>query len=260
MLVVWRLVSQPPHNQHISQFWIQYYIVTTIFLIRHAENLANLTKEFSNRRVDYSLTPKGILQAQQTGAYLSGRGVTHLFSSPLKRARETAEIIGARIGLPVMVSELLREVDVGDLEGQPPTQELWEQHSAVVRAWRAGQPELRFPGGENYLELVARAQAGLAEILAACAGPQPARIAMVIHGGWLSQTRFALFPGLDPQAVAGKDLANCSITELELDAVDGQRQARLVMYASYAHLSGQAADLVPGSPRTGELKSKGESA
>ena len=34
-----------------------------IYLVRHGENTANLTKEFSHRRVDYSLTPKGILQA-----------------------------------------------------------------------------------------------------------------------------------------------------------------------------------------------------
>ncbi len=40
-----------------------------IYLVRHGENVANLTKEFSHRKVDHSLTPKGRLQAEQIAAY-----------------------------------------------------------------------------------------------------------------------------------------------------------------------------------------------
>ena len=48
--------------------------MTHLYLIRHGENLANLTKEFSYLKVDYPLTPKGKLQAAQTALLLQDRG------------------------------------------------------------------------------------------------------------------------------------------------------------------------------------------
>jgi broad specificity phosphatase PhoE len=47
--------------------------MTTLYLVRHGENLANITKEFSYRAVDYPLTPKGILQAEQTAEYFAAK-------------------------------------------------------------------------------------------------------------------------------------------------------------------------------------------
>ncbi|MEL7644621.1 MAG: histidine phosphatase family protein, partial [bacterium] len=64
---------------------------------RHGENHANLIKQLSSKLVDYPLTEKGILQAQQTGEALAGRGIKALFCSPLKRAKQTAEIVGTYI-------------------------------------------------------------------------------------------------------------------------------------------------------------------
>ncbi len=51
-----------------------------IYLVRHGENVANLTKEFSHRKVDHSLTPKGRLQAKQTAAYF--KDITTTARSP----------------------------------------------------------------------------------------------------------------------------------------------------------------------------------
>jgi broad specificity phosphatase PhoE len=62
-----------------------------LYLVRHGENRANLTKEFSSRLVDYPLTAKGVLQAQQTADYFQQRagagGIDAVYSSPLKRSR-----------------------------------------------------------------------------------------------------------------------------------------------------------------------------
>ena len=49
--------------------------MTTLYLVRHAENQANLTKEFSHRLVDDALRPKGRLQAEQTAAFFADRQV-----------------------------------------------------------------------------------------------------------------------------------------------------------------------------------------
>src|SRR5579872_6100860 len=93
----------------------------TLYLVRHGENLANITKEFSYKLVDYPLTPKGVLQAEQTAAFfLNTIPLMAAFASPLKRARETAEIIARAQNLSVTVLEEFREVNVGDMEQRPP--------------------------------------------------------------------------------------------------------------------------------------------
>ncbi len=82
--------------------------MNTIYLIRHGENKANLTREFSCKKVDYPLTPKGIIQAQQTAEYFRDKHIDEIYASPLKRARETAEIIAEALGLKVVVMEQFR--------------------------------------------------------------------------------------------------------------------------------------------------------
>src|SRR4029077_4428252 len=89
----------------------------TLYLVRHGENPANITKEFSYHAVDYPLTPKGVLQAEQTAEYFSSRGVDAIYTSPLLRARQTAEILARRIAVSVYLREEMREINVGSLEG-----------------------------------------------------------------------------------------------------------------------------------------------
>jgi broad specificity phosphatase PhoE len=102
--------------------------MNTIFLLRHGENHANVTKEFSYKHVDYSLTEKGVLQAQQAGGYISTLGLDAIYASPLKRAHETARIVADACDLPIAGTfEDLREFNVGSLEGQTPTAALWAQ-------------------------------------------------------------------------------------------------------------------------------------
>ena len=132
-----------------------------LYLLRHAENRANLTKEFSSRKVDYPLTAKGELQAQQTAQYFLDKEIEAIYASPLKRARQTAEIIAAPLHLPVTVMENFREVDVGDLENGPPSAEKWDYHNALIMDWMNGHPERRFPGGEDYFDLWGRMRDGL---------------------------------------------------------------------------------------------------
>src|SRR5687768_6069315 len=123
----------------------------TLFLVRHGENPANLSKEFSHRRVDYPLNQKGRQQARQTAEFLRARQpIGAIFSSPLLRAAETAALIGEPFGLEPVIIEEFREINVGELEGQPPTRELWDRHDNVLRAWISGQRETRFPDGEDH--------------------------------------------------------------------------------------------------------------
>ncbi|HSO27387.1 MAG TPA: histidine phosphatase family protein [Anaerolineales bacterium] len=222
----------------------------TLFLVRHGENRANLTLEFSSRRVDYSLTPKGVLQAQQTAEYFAGlqaggRVFHAIYSSPLKRAAETAGYIAAALGLPVQILDQLREVDVGDLELAPPSREAWDYHNSLIRGWLDGQPEARFPGGDNFHDLVERA---LDAYRLALHGRQGENIILVAHGGIFAFTLYKLVAGLQPDWFLGKHSHNCSVSEIEAQLVDGRPVGRLKRWADHAHLSGEAANFAAGLP------------
>jgi broad specificity phosphatase PhoE len=216
-----------------------------LYLVRHGENVANLTKEFSSRRVDYSLTEKGVLQAQQTARYLAGQDIHEIYSSPLKRARETAEIIGEQLGLPVTVVDEFREIDVGDLELQPPTAEAWAFHNEVLVGWVTGHPERTFPGGDNYYTLTARMRAGLERITA---GKDGRNLLVVAHGGIFVMSLPDLVPGIDLKWLLRTGSHNCSISQIVVDGGDGGLRGELVDWASCVHLSGEAANLVSGLP------------
>lgn len=221
-----------------------------LFLVRHGENRANLTKEFSHRLVDYPLTPKGRLQAEQTAAHLKSFPVTRVFTSPLLRAKETAEIIAAEVGAPVKVLEAFRELNVGTLEKVPPSAETWRQHDDIIYTWAGGKTETRFPGGENYLELLARVRDGYRAVLE---GRDGETLVLIAHGGSLALPLLALIPDLDPELFHRTEHHNCAVSELEASFADGALNLTLVRWASAEHLSGEAARFVPGTPVEGDL-------
>lgn len=219
--------------------------MNTVYLVRHGENTANLTREFSHRRVDYSLTPKGVLQAQQTGDYFRGQPIDAIYTSPLKRALETADIIGAVLGIAPTVLEEFREVNVGALEGRPPNDDDWLEHDRIIRAWLTDQPDILFPEGENYHMLLARMRAGLGQALA---GRRNQRVIIVGHGGIFTFTLKDICHNIELEAIMRQPSRNCSITELELDEHAADGRARLKVWAYHAHIVGDATTHIIGHP------------
>ena len=205
--------------------------VTTIYYVRHGENPANITREFSHRLVDYSLTERGVAQARETAAYFSDKPIAAVYSSPLKRARETAEIVAEPHGLPVTQLEEFRELNVGVLEGQPPTDEIWAFHDGIFDAWFAGDPSVRFPEGEDHADLMARMRAGMLHV----AHQHPHQeVVVVAHGGILMATINQLCPGAEREQ---GHIPNCSVTKLAAVAAGDDLCCRLLAWAECAHLS-----------------------
>jgi broad specificity phosphatase PhoE len=204
---------------------------TTIYYIRHGENPANITREFSYRKVDYPLTARGVEQARQTAEHLRSRPIAAVYASPLKRAAQTAEIVAAPIGLPVLLREAFREVNVGRLEDEPPSDENWAFHDRIFDAWLGGDPSVRFPGGECQLDLLRRMRAGLGEIVTSHPGRE---VVVVAHGGILWATIGALCP--NARQAKFTSFPNCAITELALvrdgDGLSGEMRG----WAFCAHL------------------------
>jgi broad specificity phosphatase PhoE len=205
---------------------------TIIHFIRHGENPANLTREFSCRRVDYPLTERGIQQARQTAEHLRSRSLAAVYASPLKRASQTATILAEALELPVMIREEFREINVGRLEDEPPTEENWALHDRIFETWLHGDPAVRFPDGECQLDLLRRMRMGLEEIVTTYPGRE---VALVGHGGILAATIGHLCFGNLPNE--GDHIPNCSITELAFSCVGGRLQGELRAWAVCGHLA-----------------------
>ena len=220
-------------------------MATNLYLVRHGENYANLTKEFSHRRVDYPLTPKGHLQAAQTGDYFRSKPIAAVYASPLRRARETADAIAGACGLNVVVVENFREIDVGVLEGQPPTLENWTLHNAILHGWRNGEPERLFPGGENLPMLWARVSAGYAQVLRAHLDQN---VVIVGHGGVIAMTTGLLCPEADMATALRQENHNCAVTQVTARLAKDVPVGQLVAYGVWDHLYGDAAQIVSSTP------------
>lgn len=208
-------------------------INNVVHIVRHGQNRANLTREFSHRRVDYPLTPRGAEQARQTAAYFAGQPIAAVYASPLKRARETAGIIAETLRLPVAVLEQFREVNVGDLEGQEPTDERWAFHDSIFERWLAGDPLARFPGGESQLDIHTRIRDGLREVVR---GQSGAQMIVVAHGGITLASIADLCPDVDMAVIATSPNPNCAITTVELVSDGDDLSGRLVAWAACDHL------------------------
>lgn len=213
-----------------------------IYLVRHGENPANITKEFSYRHVDYSLNEKGVEQARQTAHYFadlarSGHPIDHVFASPLKRAYETAQFIADQFDLSVIVEDAFREVNVGKLETEGDLRENWQLHNRIMDGWRADRPETRFPGGEDLHVLRGRVRNAMQRILART---EKASV-VVSHGGVVAYGVSAI---ADPVgADLGVEHPNCAISRLVFtDGIPGRVEA----WAQSDHLSGAAAEVISG--------------
>ncbi len=216
-----------------------------LYFVRHGENPANISKEFSCKLVDYSLTPKGILQAQQTARYFENIKIDGIYTSPLKRAKETAEIIAAPLGMKPVVMENFREVNVGELEKMSPNSEAWALHNGIIERWLHGELEAAFPGGENYHSLWERMRSGIEQIIA---GKDNQNLIVVGHGGIFYFPLKDLCPEVDLGQIDISANHNCSVSEILVDKSDGRLAGKVVTWASVEHLSGEATDFVTPVP------------
>ena len=152
--------------------------MTTLLLVRHGETDWNRGGRWQGH-ADAPLNERGREQARALADELGGQHVAAVYSSDLARARETAEIIAARLGRPVAVDPRLREVDVGGWSGLT-TEEIRERFPEEVGRWLDSDPAHTFDGGESYAVMGERVVAALEEIAARHPDGQ---ILVVLHGG-----------------------------------------------------------------------------
>src|SRR4029078_11463154 len=149
-----------------------------IHLARHGQTAYNAEGRFQGH-LPVPLDDTGRAQARDLAETVAGVEVRTLVCSPLARARETAEIVGARIGLVPEEDARFTENDNGDrTDGS--FAEIKAEDPEGFHRYEISDPTFRYPGGESFAEQSAGARAGLRD-LRARAGALPALV--VCHRG-----------------------------------------------------------------------------
>jgi broad specificity phosphatase PhoE len=212
----------------------------TAYLVRHGENQANITKEFSYKLVDYPLTQKGVMQSKQTAEYFDDIGIKAIYASPLRRAIETANIINERLKVKITILEQFREVNVGDLEKEKPSFETWKIHNSINEKWLNGNYDLSFPNGETKRQLVNRFIEGLRIINN---NNTDGNILIVGHGMNFVQGVMELCKIENQIDFYSIKNYNCSISKIMMKLNDDGFSAQLLFWASIKHLHGIASEV-----------------
>jgi broad specificity phosphatase PhoE len=153
-----------------------------ILLARHGQTDFNAPPVRIQGTLDPPLNDLGRAQAAQLADLVAGEGLAALYSSDMLRARETAGIVAARVGLEPVVEPRVRECAWGAWEGML-VDDIAREQPELWQAWLDAGESFRFPSapgkpGESLAEHMARTAEALDEI---GRGPLPALV--VCHGG-----------------------------------------------------------------------------
>ncbi|MEU6812351.1 bifunctional RNase H/acid phosphatase [Streptomyces sp. NPDC046831] len=201
----------------------------TFVLLRHGETPLTPQKRFSGSGgTDPSLSAVGREQAQRVAAALARRGtIQAVVSSPLARARETADIVAARLGLDVTVDDGLRETDFGAWEGLT-FGEVSERYPDDLTAWLASPDAEPTGGGESFAATGARIAATRDKLVAAHAG----RTVLIVTHVTPIKTFVRLALGAPPESLFRMELSAASLSAVAYYS-DGNASVRLLNDTSH---------------------------
>lgn len=183
----------------------------SVYLARHGQTAYNKERRFQGR-LPVPLDDTGRAQAHELAERAAGYGFAALWCSPLRRARETADIIGERLGLEPRDEPRLVETDAGhwtdrlfvDVQAEDPTS---------FAGFIGGDPHFAFPGGESFAEQGLRVEAALADIERH--SPLPALV--VCHGVVI---RIALYQRAGHMVALAERVPNAALVPLNPDEAE----------------------------------------
>ncbi|MBI1376844.1 MAG: bifunctional RNase H/acid phosphatase [Frankiales bacterium] len=212
---------------------------TVTVVVRHGVTQHSLERRFSGSggELDPPLVDEGVAQAHAAAAELERRGGGDvLVCSPMLRTRQTAQIVGDRLGLEPLVVEGLEEARFGEWDGST-FAEVAQRWPDEMAAWLAS-PLVAPPGGESLREVADRVSAALDRVLAAYAGR---RVLVAAHVGTVrAMTARALLTPLG--SMNRMEIAPASLTTLTWYA-DGNASMRA--FAEQGHLDGSRHTWIP---------------
>jgi broad specificity phosphatase PhoE len=185
-------------------------------------------------QVDSPLNALGRRQAEKLASMMRNIGVSALYSSDIRRAAQTTEILAERLGFAPAYDARLRERDVGHWQGLT-LAEIREWYPEEFAALTGDVDGFRIPGGESRLEVQKRMKAAVDDMLMRETGET---LAVISHTTALKMLLKVLVPGADVQMA---DLTNSSVTTVERDNAGNWR---LVAVDDVLHLEGIEAQAV----------------
>ena len=127
-----------------------------LILVRHGETYWNEERRIQGGDADIELNDAGFEQARKVAAFLESEPIAAVVSSPLQRAKATAEAIASRHQLPVEIAEGLRELRVGELDGMSLADLTTTFSRFLLQRWQESQA-VKLSDGETFAQLQQRA-------------------------------------------------------------------------------------------------------
>lgn len=202
---------------------------TRLYLVPHAttdEDLSN-SHRLQGRQQDPPLSHVGIRQARLTRDFLAIRAIDACYSSPMRRATQTANIIAAAHERPVQPMADVTECDTGHWEGLD-LEAIGKFEEADYRRFLADPGNFPFPGGESFADVRRRASAAIADI----SKRHPAAMVLVVSHTVVLRLVLAGILGMG--LVSSLQLDNCGISVVEHDG----KQATLITLNAIFHVQG----------------------
>ncbi len=127
----------------------------SVIFLRHGQAKNNIERILTGRTPNIPLTEKGIEQAKKTAKFLEQMNITAIYSSPIERAKHTAEIVAQHNSLDVTIDERLIELDMGKFTGVP-YDDIFTSHGNVFMKFYNGELEIAHNGVETFAEVKKR--------------------------------------------------------------------------------------------------------
>jgi probable phosphoglycerate mutase len=196
-------------------------VPTTIYFVRHGETVLTPTRKFSGTgALDPELTADGLAQAERVAGEVAKLEPHILISSPLKRARQTADAIARSTGLTVIDDTDWYELSFGSWDGKS-IEEVKAETPEDYQAW-VNSSSHRPGGGESYDEAALRIDAAMEKVLHLYPGK---KVVVVTHNGVIKSAANLAIGGPN-DGVFHMDATPCSISSISLWPSDGLRALR----------------------------------
>ncbi len=183
-----------------------------LILVRHGETERNSEARLQGRGTDLPLNERGRNQVQYLGLALKDEKLEAIYSSPLRRALETAQAISAHHHLQVHTDHALEEIDMGSIDGLDLAQ-VKKSQADFWKRWREEDYSVPLPGGESVLQVRQRAWGAVQGILGL---HREGTVAVVSHALCL-QTVITAILGVPLSIFPRFRLGLASITTFQID-------------------------------------------
>ena len=137
--------------------------MTRLIIVRHGRTEWNRVERFRGR-ADIGLDDVGMKQAESAAKRITGWPISMIYSSPLRRALTTAEIIADRVGLKLRLLPGIIDIDYGVWQGLS-TEEVVARDSRLYSQWMESPNKVKFPDGESFAEVRKRADSAVDNLI-----------------------------------------------------------------------------------------------